>query len=134
MDVEVRPARPPASCRTACLRRGLAVWACLALAAGCGRQATTLDVSHLFVRGYRYVADPRDPMVHVVAEVDNRGPQVVERAILVITGLGRNGQGCGETRKLLERLRPGERRVVQAAFRNRGRLATVQVTLEPAPQ
>lgn len=103
-------------------------------ASGCGRPRTTHDISSLSIVRYRYLADPRDPLVHAVVEVRNAGPLTVEKALLVVTGIGRNGEKRGESRVVLERLRPGERRTVTAQFTNRGRLATVEVGLEPAPE
>lgn len=101
---------------------------------GCGRPQTTHDISSVSVVRYRYVADPRDPLVHAVVEVKNAGPLTVERVLLVVTGIGRNGEKRGESRVVLERLRPGERRTVTTQFTNRGRLASVEVGLEPAPE
>jgi hypothetical protein len=115
----------------------LVVRAALALAlvaAGCARPQFTYDVSSLSVLRYRYLVDPRDPLVHAVVEVHNAGPLTVERAVLVVTGIGRNGEKRGESRVVLERLRPGERRTITTQFSNRGRLATVEVGLEPAPE
>ncbi|MCX7599106.1 MAG: hypothetical protein N2512_09600 [Armatimonadetes bacterium] len=101
---------------------------------GCARPQSTCDISSLCITRYRYLADPRDPQVHAVVEVKNTGPLTVERALLVVTGIGRNGEKRGESRVLLERLQPGERRTVTTQFTNRGRLATVEVGLEPAPE
>jgi len=115
----------------------LVVRAALALAlvaAGCARPQFTYDVSSLSVLRYRYLVDPRDPLVQAVVEVHNAGPLTVERAVLVVTGIGRNGEKRGESRVVLERLRPGERRTITTQFSNRGRLATVEVGLEPAPE
>lgn len=111
-----------------------AVLALALAAAGCARPQFTYDVSSLSVLRYRYLVDPRDPLVHAVVEVHNTGPLTVERAVLVVTGIGRNGEKRGESRVVLERLKPGERRTITTQFSNRARLATVEVGLEPAPE
>ncbi len=88
----------------------------------------------MVVRGYRYVADPKDENVHVVVEVENTGSELVEEAVVVVEGIGRSGEHRGEQRVRVQRLGPGERRCIATSFTNRARLATVQVRVEPVPE
>jgi len=102
--------------------------------AGCGREVGTYDISTLDVTRYRYVISPDDKLVHVVGEVVNSGSEMVEGAVVVVAGIGRNGEKRGECRQLLERIAPGERRIFTADFKNRARLATVEISLEPVAE
>lgn len=104
------------------------------LAGSCGREIGTYDVSTLEVSRYRYLLDPDDQLVHVVAEVLNTGPDLVEGAVVVVAGIGRNGERRGESRTRVDRLAPGERRVFSTSLTNRARLATVDISVEPVPQ
>ncbi len=100
----------------------------------CRRALGTYDVSALQVTRYRYVTNPSDPLVHVVAEVRNEGQQMIEEAVVVAVGIGRNGERRGESRVRIRRIGPGDRRTVATAFKNRGRIATVEVHVEPVPE
>ena len=125
-----RGRRGPAALTAAAL-----VLAAAALAAlgSCREEKGTYDVSRVQVRGYRYVVDPKDPHVHVVVEIENTGPQMVEEAVVVVEGIGRSGEQRGEQRIRVQRLAPGERRCIATSFTNRARLATVEVRVEPVP-
>lgn len=100
----------------------------------CRRHIGTYDVSVLQITRYRYVIMPGDELVHVAAEVYNAGGEMVEAAVVTITGIGRNGEKRGESRVRVERLGAGEKRVVLASFKNRGRVATVEVGIEAVPE
>ena len=104
------------------------------LVCSCREEKGTYDVRHVVVRSYRYVIDPRDEDVHVVVEIENAGPEMVEEAIVVVEGIGRSGEHRGEQRVTVQRLAPGERRCVATSFTNRARLATVEVRVEPVPE
>ena len=105
-----------------------------ALLCSCREHKGTYDVRHVVVRSYRYVIDPRDEDVHVVVEIENTGPEMVEEAMVVVEGIGRSGEHRGEQRVTVQRLAPGERRCVAMSFTNRARLATVEVRVEPVPE
>ncbi len=104
------------------------------LAGSCARHVGTYDVSALEISRYRYLIDPKDELVRVVVEVHNAGPETVAEAVVVITGIGRNGEKRGESRSAIKKVAPGERRPLNIAFKNRARLATVEVSIEPVPQ
>ncbi len=104
------------------------------LVGSCGGEIGTYDVSTLEVARYRYLLDPDDELVHVVVEVLNTGPDLVEGSVVVVAGIGRNGEKRGESRTRVDRLASGERRVCSTSFINRARLATVDISIEPVPQ
>ncbi|MBC7288582.1 MAG: hypothetical protein H5T86_11200 [Armatimonadetes bacterium] len=114
------------------------LWLLLAMAVlaggACQERRATYDVSAIEVRAYRYVIDPKDPLVHAVVEVENTGAETVEKAVVVIKGIGRTGEQRGEQRVVVERLAAGERRCVATSFTNRAQLATIQVCVEPVPE
>ncbi len=88
----------------------------------------------LEVTRHRYLVDPRDPLVHVMAEVRNHGRSTVREAMVVATGIGRNGERRGEGRNTVKDIKPGETKQVSAWFRNRARLAAIEVKVEPVPE
>jgi hypothetical protein len=108
--------------------------AAAAISPSCRRQLGTYDISALDVTRYRYLIDPKDPLVHVVAEVHNSGSEMVEAAVVVVSGIGRDGEIRGESRKRIENIAPGETRALAISLRNRARLATVEVNIEAVPQ
>jgi hypothetical protein len=91
-------------------------------------------VTSLEVTRQRYLVDPRDPLVHVMAEVRNNGHATVREAMVVATGIGRNGDRRGEGRSKVKEIKPGETQQVTAWFRNRARLAAIEVKVEPVPE
>jgi hypothetical protein len=110
------------------------------LAGGCGSSRSTYDVTGLEVTRYRYLVDPRNPTVHVMAEVRNNGHTTIREAMVVATGIGRNGERLGrngeqrgEGRSKAKDIRPGETKQVTASFTNRARLAAIEVKVEPVP-
>jgi hypothetical protein len=116
------------------LALALGVLSAVVVVAGCRGGGATYDVAALEVTRYRYLVDPRDPLVHTMAEVRNDGNKVVREAMVVVSGIGRNGERRGEGRTKVKEIKPGETRQVSAWFRNRARLAAVEVRLEPVPE